>query len=156
MANSYCTNPTTVASCPAHTSSPAGSSSLLQCRCNQGFRCAYTKRITATVTLNSTVASFNNDTNGVKTAFIAGVAAAAGVAPSQVTINGVTPKAGGRRLLSAGSFIEVRTSVEGAERLHRLDHHLSKHSLTLHQGHVWEESHSVLATPEGRRPMVPT
>lgn len=146
--NYYCTNSITIKTCPTHTSSVLGSSSLLNCRCDQGWKCAYSKRITAVVTLNSTTSSFNSDVGGIKTAFINAVATAAGVSSNQVTINSVIAKgSGGRRLLSLEEgFIDVFTSVEGAERLHKLDLHLSRHSLTLHQGHSWQEAHSVIST----------
>ena len=149
-ANSYCTNPTTIAACPVHTSSPAGSSSLLHCRCDQGFRCAYTKRITAVVTLNTTITSFNSDLGGVKTAFLSAVASAAGVSPAQVKINNVVPKLSGRRLLGTGfahAMIDVHAAVDGAERLHNLAGHLAKHNVLLHQGHVWEENHTLMSHP---------
>ena len=150
--NNYCTDSVTIKVCPTHTSSALGSSSLLNCRCDQGFKCAYSKRITAIVTLNSTTSSFNGDVGGIKTAFINAVANAAGVSSSQVTINNVVSKAKGRRLLSAEvGFIDVFASVDGAERLHKLDLHLSKHSLTLHQGHSWQEAHSLTSTPVSKR-----
>jgi hypothetical protein len=154
--NYYCTDSITIKVCPTHTSSSVGSSSLLNCRCDQGFKCAYSKRITAIVTLNSTTSSFNNDVGGIKTAFINAVASAAGVSSNQVTINNVLAKKKGRRLLEAESFIDVFTSVEGAERLHKLDLHLSKHSLTLHQGHSWQEAHTVTSHAIIRRPVLST
>lgn len=155
--NYYCTNSITIKTCPTHTSSIIGSSSLLHCRCDQGFKCAYSKRITAVVTLNSTTSSFNNDVGGIKTAFINAVATAAGVSSNQVTINSVIAKGGGRRLLSLEEgFIDVFTSVEGAERLHKLDLHLSRHSLTLHQGHSWQEAHSLISTSIMRGPTLST
>ena len=155
-ANSYCTNPTTIKSCPTHTSSAPGSYSLLNCRCDQGFRCAYSKKISAVVTLNSTVSNFNSNFGGVKDAFINAVASAAGVSASQVSIGNVAPKTGGRRLLGEGSLIDVHTSIEGAERLHKLDMHLKKHSAFLHVDHVWEERHSVISTAVARRPILST
>ena len=153
-ANFYCKNPTSSAPCPEHTTSAAGSSSLLHCQCVSGFRCAYTKKITAVVTLNTTLSNFESDTGGVRTAFKSAVAAAAGVTPDQVTINNVAPKTG-RRLLGAAALIEVRASVHGAERLHRLDAHLGRHSATLHQGHVWDEAHSLVTTPLFQRHIRP-
>jgi hypothetical protein len=155
--NYYCINPVTIKTCPTHTSSAVGSSSLLNCRCDPGYKCAYSKRITAVVTLNATTSTFNNDVGGIKTAFINAVADAAGVTPLHVTINSVVAKGGGgrrllaletgRRLLSIdGGFIDVFASVQGAERLHKLDVHLSKHSLSLHQGHSWQEAHTVTST----------
>jgi hypothetical protein len=155
--NFYCTNSITIKTCPTHTSSVIGSSSLLHCRCDQGYKCAYSKRITAVVTLNSTTSSFNNDVGGIKTAFINAVASAAGVSSNQVTINNVVAKVTGRRLLSLGDgFIDVFTSVQGAERLNTLALHLSKHSLTLHQGHSWQEAHTLTSTAVRRGPTLAT
>ena len=157
-ANKYCPNSTTVKACPANTASPAGSSSLLHCRCEAGFKCSYTKKITAVVTLNTTAASFNNPQDPVRIAFIAAVAAAAGVSPAQVTISNVKTKTGGRRLLSQDEdeFIDVHTSIDGAIRLHRLDLHLAGHSATLHQGHTWQEAHGVCSSAVLRRPVLST
>ena len=162
-ADHYCPNSTTVKACPANTVSSAGSSSLLHCRCEAGFKCSYTKKITAVVTLNTTAASFNNPQDPVRIAFIAAVAAAAGVNPAQVTIGHVRSKLGGRRLLSLESqdsqpdeFIDVHTSIDGAIRLHRLDLHLAGHSATLHQGHTWQEAHRVLSSAVLRRPVLST
>ena len=155
--NQYCASPTTSTpiTCPTHTSSVAGSSSLLQCRCTQGFVCTYTKRITAVITLNSTLYNFNNDVGGVKTALINAVATAAGVTASKVTINSAAQKTGNRRLLELSgshSFIDVHTVIEGAERLRGLDLHLAKHSATLHKDHSWQEAHTLSARPA--RPML--
>jgi hypothetical protein len=136
--------------CPLHTTSVAGSSSLLNCRCVQGFRCAYSKRITAVVTLNTTASDFNSNYGGIKTAFVNAVATAAGVSSSQVTIGSVTPKpsGGGRRLLATKhSFIDVHTIIEGAEKLSGLDRHLGRHSMFLHHSHKWEEAHSLVTHP---------
>jgi hypothetical protein len=152
VANYYCKDSKSSAACPQHTTSAAGSSSLLHCQCVSGFRCAYTKKITAVVTLNTTLSNFQSDVGGVRTAFIAAVASAAGVTQSQVTINGVVQKAGGRRLLSVSPYlIDVRATVHGAERLRGLANHLARHSVHLHQSHTWEEDHSVHPTRDLRR-----
>ena len=146
-ANSYCTNPTTIAPCPTHTASVSGSSSLLQCQCVPGYSCAYTKRITAVVTLNTSLTNFNGNVGGVQTSFLAAVASAAGVTPSQVVINNVASSGGSRRLLGYSTpMIDVRATVHGAERLRNLAGHLARHDARLHQGHSWEENHSVQPT----------
>jgi hypothetical protein len=145
----YCPSTTTSipSTCPQHTTSVAGSASLLHCTCVEGFFCSYTKRITAVVTLNTTLMNFESDVGGVRTAFIAAVASAAGVVPSKVAINGVAQKATGRRLLSASPYlIDVRTTIHGAERLQNLAGHLARHSIHLHQAHRWETDHRVQPT----------
>jgi hypothetical protein len=68
------------------------------------------------MTLNSTtVSNFNDNTNGIKTTFIASVAAAAGVSLAQVIIISVEPYyTVARRLLS--TMINVVTRIEGAQQ----------------------------------------
>jgi hypothetical protein len=155
-ADYYCSNSTSIKACPVNTVSAAGSSSLLHCRCDAGFKCSYTKKITAVVTLNTSATSFNNPQDPVRIAFIAAVAAAAGVSPSQVTIGQVKSKTPVRRLLSSDEFIDVHTTIEGATRLHKLDLHLAGHSATLHQGHTWREAHTVSSAVMVRRPVLST
>ncbi len=101
-ANYYCRTSTLKESCPMNTKSAAGSYSRLNCKCNPGYSCTYYKRIQAIVSLNATVYDFNNNIDGVRTAFIAAIAAAANVTTNKVTINGVVARVGGgsRRLLS--------------------------------------------------------
>ena len=78
-ANAYCPNGTYAPSCPANTKSSQGATSAISCVCQAGYACSYTKRISATVTLNTTQANFNGDIGGVKSSFLAAIAAAAGV-----------------------------------------------------------------------------
>ncbi len=102
-ANSYCISSDAIQPCPTYTHSVSGSSSVLQCRCDSGYACSYSKRISATIILNSTVTDFNSNYNNVKGDFINAVAFAAGVSPSDVVIDGVISQTGGgarRRILS--------------------------------------------------------
>jgi hypothetical protein len=97
-----------------HTSSVVGGTSQLNCICLAGYGCSYTKRITATVTLNNTnVENFNTDIGGVKSSFLAAIAAAAGVPVNQITIISVGAHGGGRRLLQAGGLRTVGMLKEG-------------------------------------------
>jgi hypothetical protein len=96
-----------------HTTSAVASYSRLNCRCTPGYSCTYYKQIQAIVTLNATIYEFNNDVGGVRTAFLAAMAAAANVTADHVVINGVVshvlnPLAASRRLLSA---FEVQLSI---------------------------------------------
>jgi hypothetical protein len=119
-ANSYCPTATSQLSCPANTVSPAGSATALRCQCNNGYACNYTKRIAATVTLNISLSDWNNNTNGVKTAFIAAIAAGAGVPIGQISITNAKAKVvapvvnggGLRRMLSVGSSTRLRSTRE--------------------------------------------
>jgi hypothetical protein len=99
-----------------HTTSAAGSYSRLNCRCTPGYSCTYYKRIQAIITLNSTAYDFNNNVGGVRTAFIAAMAAAANVSTQYVSINGVvarTAALGSRRLLSVASRLQpAELSIE--------------------------------------------
>jgi hypothetical protein len=122
--------------------SEAASTSQLSCRCKAGFVCFYTKQIQAVVTLNSTEAAFNLNTDNVRGNFLAAIAAAAGVDISKVTIVSVTKHAGSRRLLGYHEGIEVVAVVEGAHTLSNIETHVRQRGLHLHS-HSWRESHSV-------------
>ena len=122
--NYYCTGGgLTETTCPAHTVSSAGASTVLSCSCVSGYSCAYSKRITATVVVNSTVTNFNADANGIKTKLIAAVAAAAGVPVGSVSINSVNPHTGGRRrrglLQSVITMARVDLRIDGVHPLVR-------------------------------------
>lgn len=151
--NFYCRTSTTKDVCPLHTTSSAGSYSRVNCLCDPGYQCTYYKQIQAVVTLNATLWEFNNDINGVRTAFIAAMAAAAGVHPSYVTINEVMAQGRRRRLLSIENLgagdsqetINVHASVTGAVKLRDLDKHLNRHSATLHISHRWVQAPQIHA-----------
>jgi hypothetical protein len=118
-ANFYCRTSTLKEACPMHTTSATASYSRLNCRCNPGYSCTYYKQIQAIVTLNATLYEFNNDVGGVKTAFLAAMAAAANVTADHVVINGVVshaiaPLTGGRRLFSAAAETQQSISQEFA------------------------------------------
>jgi hypothetical protein len=152
-ANFYCRTSTSKDVCPLHTTSNAGSYSRVNCLCDPGYQCSYYKQIQAVVTLNATLWEFNNDVNGVRTAFIAAMAAAAGVHPSFVTINEVLTQARRRRALlsistkegDAREMIDVHASVTGAVRLRDLDKHLDRHSTQLHVSHRWVQAPQIQA-----------
>ena len=149
-ANSYCANPTTSQPCPSNTHSPAGSTSVLQCRCDAGYVCSYTKRISATVVLNSTLSDFNTNTGNVQTNFINALALAAGVSPSNVLIDRVTGgSGGGRRLMMMTAAhtnlrtVNVHAYIEGTDRLTDFDARLRKTNPDLHISHYWSEAHKL-------------
>jgi len=122
----------------------------VNCICDPGYECTYYKQIQAIVTLNATAYEFQNDINGVRTAFIAAMAAAAGVQPSQVTINDVLTQSRRRHLLSLSpsqqkNLIDVHASVHGAVKLHDLDKHLNRQIENLHISHTWKQAPQVRA-----------
>jgi len=118
VANYYCRTSTLKEACPMHTTSAAGSYSRLNCRCDPGYSCTYYKQIQAIVTLNATLYEFNNNVGGVRTAFLAAMAAAANVTSDHVTINGVVSHLmnppGGRRLLSSAADSSLTIAQEFA------------------------------------------
>jgi len=165
--NFYCRTSTSKDICPLHTTSSSGSYSRVNCLCDPGFQCTYYKQIQAVVTLNATLWEFNNDINGVRTAFINAMAAAAGVHPSYVTINEVLAQGRRRRaLLSVAGggvdgieTIDVHASVTGAVKLRDLDKHLNRHSASLHIAHRWEQApqiHAIAIRSNSVKPVVAT
>ena len=150
-ANSYCVTSASIQACPTYTHSVSGSSSVLQCRCDSGYACSYSKRISATIILNSTVTDFNSNYNNIKSDFINAVAFAAGVSPSDVYIDTVIGQAAStrRRILSLvniqelTSAIHVHLHVEKAEILMNLDKIIAKVSPILHISHRWVEAHEL-------------
>jgi hypothetical protein len=128
LAGFYCPNATTIKPCPANTNSPAGSTDLVACSCNAGYRCTVTNVVHAEVTLPVTIADFQ----AMQAGYILAVARAAGVDPSQVVIVSITSAStGGRRLLSLGrASIEVHTSIYGSA--HAAQPHLAIATLDAH------------------------
>ena len=136
--NSYCISPVTISRCPINTVSLPGASSQLGCTCLPGYTCSYTKRITAVVTLNASLSDFDDDVKNIKTSFIAAIAAAAGVATSQVTIKNVVQHGAGRRLLAVG--IDVHMEVNGAHALDNVHKHMREKVVSKVE---WKAAHSV-------------
>jgi hypothetical protein len=108
---SYCPTPTMVNKCPDGTTSPIRSSSQLQCRCQDGFVCSYTKVVNAVINLKMTLAQFGM--KEVQTAFKSAVAAASNTDPANVQIidyKEVVSKVGVRRRRLLGlEMTEART-----------------------------------------------
>ena len=159
----YCPTPILEKQCPPGTNSPARSSSELQCTCNQGYVCSYTKVINAVVRLKMTLEQFRQE--AVQNAFRGAVAVASKADISNVKIMqfGAADTAtagGGRRLLgvsvekrgvgaeaSGGGgepgihvFLEVRG---GGSDLEGLDGHLMVAGLEPSMDHAWYSPHSV-------------
>ena len=94
----------------------------------------------AEVTLPITITDFET----LRHAYINAVAAAAGVAPSQVIIVSVTSKLPtGRRLLSGTEFAEIHTSIYGSKHIAQpalallsLQRHLLVRGLPRHESNV--------------------
>lgn len=139
VAGFYCPNTTVIVVCPSNTNSNPGSSMLADCQCDAGYQCQMTQVIHAQVVLPLTLETFAD----LQTAYIAAIAAAAGVDPSQVVIvsvQAVTPSGGSRRLLGQqGMHTEVHTVIYGSRNMHQphkslvdLSKHLSDRGLPVH------------------------
>lgn len=120
--------------CPPHTFTdlPGGGGSVHDCRCQRGYLCMYYRQVHATVTLNSSLRDFEADRGGVRSAFLSGVARAAGVAQEQVHIHFVTIRLSHRRRLAGLSeSIQVSVVVSGPSTasLDALHQHLSSLNL---------------------------
>lgn len=130
----YCTNPLKKDNCPENTLAPPGSHDLAACICQPGYKCAFENVIHAEVVLPVTIESFQE----IRDDYIAAVAAAAGVDPSQVVIISITSTdtGEGRRLLKSMHLTEVHTSiyktknnVKTLKSLQALDQFLKPHGL---------------------------
>lgn len=157
--NSFCPLPYLKSPCPQGTGSKANSTSQLQCSCQIGFQCSYSKMVQAVVVLNMSMVQFAQD--GVSDSFRTAVAQAAGGIPvSNVVITNVvdsspiTPT--GRRLFSYENIdpaalqsmiqdkhIHITMGLIGAEGLHNMDYHLELNGLQRSMAHEWYEDHSV-------------
>jgi hypothetical protein len=99
--------------CPDGTTSPIRSSSQLQCSCQDGFVCSYTKVVNAVINLKMTLAQFGM--KEVQTAFKSAVAAASKTDPANVQIidyKEVVSKVGVRRRRLLG----LEMTVGGEDR----------------------------------------
>jgi hypothetical protein len=157
LADYFCPTSIISSSCPIHTTSPPGSYSRLNCKCDPGYQCTYYKQITAIVNLNVTYYDFTNNVNGVRTAFLQAMAAAAGVQSSQVIIGQVVTNSRRRSLLSVRSTdhrqwnepnsVNVHASIRGSIRLRGLDKHMNTRHPNMHISHTWSEAHQIKAQP---------
>jgi hypothetical protein len=150
--------------CPPHTSmrpSGGGGSNAHDCKCDAGFLCMYYKHVHARVTVNTTLSAFERDEGAIRTAFIAGVAAAAGVTLEQVHVHFVVIRLDHRRrrarrraLLGLG-YAQLRVTVTVPDTfsdMSRLRAHLGITSDDSAAGGAWvvERRVLVLAIPSGR------
>jgi hypothetical protein len=72
--NRICTDPKSIEPCPPNTHSVPGSTSMLQCECDYGFDCTYTKTVKGKVVLPYSIDEFDQ----IKEDFLKAVADAAG------------------------------------------------------------------------------
>lgn len=109
--------PYTCVQCPPHTGTvpgqEEGGSSAHDCKCDAGFLCMYYKRVRAKVILNTTRSAFEHDEGSVRSSFIAGVAAAAGVAREQVHVHFTVIRLDHRRRARRRILFDVQEKTMG-------------------------------------------
>jgi hypothetical protein len=152
----YCPTPTLQAQCPSGTTSAASSSSQLQCTCQPGYVCKYTKVINAVVNLMMSSSQFDNP--AVRDKFLEAVAFASNTQVGNVRIVSYgPPPAAGRRLLQAGrrgrgdGELHVFLEIAGGEgdEIVNLDGRLVAAGLAPSVDHAWYAPHAVDVTKMG-------
>jgi len=98
----------------------------------------YFKQVHAVVYLKTTLDAFNSDTDGIRSRFVDGIAAAGGVSAAQVTIGSVLSTSM-RRSLGGTSSVQVSVFLNGAGALTAVSQHLGG----LHLDDVWHVSPQV-------------
>jgi hypothetical protein len=93
--------------------------------------CSYYKKVDLVISLNTSLADFNNNVNNIKDQFIQALANAGGVTVSNVVVNGVTRGANHNRRAkpsedkktksAVGEVIDVHSTVIGTLHLENLD-----------------------------------
>lgn len=127
--------------CPAHTTTLGGPDTAVtihDCKCEAGFLCMYYKQVHATVTLNTTLSDFENNHHGVRSLFLSGVAAAAGVSQEQIRVHFVVIRLNHRRRRRLQELpndtIQVRvvvsSGVSSEDSISKLHRHLSGMQMT--------------------------
>lgn len=98
----------------------------------------YYKQVHATVTLNTTLSDFENNHHGVRSLFLSGVAAAAGVSQEQIRVHFVVIRLNHRRRRRLQELpndtIQVRvvvsSGVSSEDSISKLHRHLSGMQMT--------------------------
>lgn len=124
-ANNVCPDKQTIQPCPQNTHSEPGATSMMQCECDIGFSCTYTKTLNAVVELPMSPDQFALLTPE----FIKAVAEAAGVDPSNVVINSVISIPPRRAFQHKRTGTKVHFMLKGVRTLNRLDDRLLEHGL---------------------------
>jgi len=161
-AGSYCPTPTLKAPCPSGTTSAASSSSQLQCTCQVGYVCKYTKVINAVVNLLMPSSQFENPI--VQAKFLEAVAFASNTQVGNVRIvsyTGYIAPPPGRRLLEVDGTrgrrgrgdgeLHVFLEIAGGEgdEIVNLDGRLVAAGLAPSVDHAWYAPHAVDVSKEG-------
>lgn len=150
----YPSGPGVCKPCPAHTvtSSLADAAlSVHDCKCEAGFLCLYYKQVHASVTLlNTSLSDFETDNHGMRSDFVSGIAAAAGVASGQVHLHFTVIRLNHRRRMlhahQRNSSLVIWLDIPGTES--RSLEKLRRHLLDLHLPPVtWRVQRRVLVLP---------
>jgi len=120
--NYYCPDPGVKKACPTNTQSKSGSTSLLDCRCNDGFECVYRKQVSLNMVLHVPLGVWLSESGKLmQAAVLQAVAESAGVGVKDVQIDQVLPYlgmgGGSRRLLGDKDALLLRFTLHGAEKV---------------------------------------
>jgi hypothetical protein len=121
----YCPDPGIKKPCPTNTWSKFGSTSLLDCRCNDGFECVYRKQVSLNLVVHVPLGVWMSESGKLmQAAVLQAVAESAGVGVKDVQIDQVLPYlgmgGGSRRLLgniNNQDALLLRFTLHGAEKV---------------------------------------
>ena len=149
--NQVCTDPATAEQCPPNTHSVPGATSMLQCECDYGFDCSYTKSVRGKVVIPIEPEQFDE---AMRTAFIQAIADSAGVSPDRVRIISIekvttmSTRSVSRQVRQpsksvGGARTQVIVRVIGAGSLNGVDSMLRKYGLprTITRSRVSRDHH---------------
>jgi hypothetical protein len=110
--------------CPTNTWSKSESTSLLDCKCNDGFECVYRKQVNLNMVLHVPLGVWLSESGKLmQAAVLQAVAESAGVGVKDVQIDqvlpylGTTTGGGSRRLLGNKDALLLRFTLHGAEKV---------------------------------------
>lgn len=123
--DNYCPDPGIMKHCPTNTWSKGGSTSLLDCRCNDGFECVYRKQVSLNLVVHVPLGVWMSESGKLmQAAVLQAVAESAGVGVKDVQIDQVLPYlgmgGGSRRLLgniNNQDALLLRFTLHGAEKV---------------------------------------
>jgi hypothetical protein len=123
--DNYCPDPGIKKPCPTNTWSKGGSTSLLDCRCNDGFECVYRKQVSLNLVVHVPLGVWMSESGKLmQAALLQAVAESAGVGVKDVQIDQVLPYlgmgGGSRRLLgniNNQDALLLRFTLHGAEKV---------------------------------------
>jgi hypothetical protein len=156
----YCPDPGKRVPCPANTNSLARASSQLQCKCESGYQCTYRKQLRVNLALRVPYQVWVSPAGkALRDAVVQAVADSAGVPAGSVQVQSAIPsvlQSGGSRRLLGGAgqrTAVVSLSVEGGDRLERLEENLERRGGKLGSGArvAWKKIEQLRVLPEPAR-----